>query len=81
MLEQESLYKTLADMCGEEGRRLPALHTQKNSMGRQLIWTTGVVHKAGTLLPQASGLGTYRGWAHVLQPNSAPWNKLDALPG
>jgi hypothetical protein len=30
---------------GEEGRRLPALHTQKNSTGRQLIWSTGVVHK------------------------------------
>jgi hypothetical protein len=30
----------LLPTCGEEGRHLPALHTQKNSTERQLIWST-----------------------------------------
>jgi hypothetical protein len=34
--------------CGEEGRRFPALHTQKN-LWEGNSWSTGVVHKVGVI--------------------------------
>jgi hypothetical protein len=44
-LEQESLYKTLADMW-RGGQALTWLYIhKKKSTGRQLIWFTRVVHK------------------------------------